>query len=158
MSRTIIIGYGNIDRADDGAACAIVNLLRAKWRVGALEDFDTGMESLGREIDSIFIAQLLPEILEALTAYDKIVFVDAHVGEDMSDLHFAKVEPEYAHTLFTHHMTPPVLLAFLKTLYNHEPEAYLVSVRGYDFDFSQNLSPRTQALLNPAVDRILQLL
>lgn len=158
MSRVIIIGYGNIDRGDDGAACAIINLLRGKWGIAPLENFDTGMDALGREADSVFISQLLPEIMETLTDYDKVVFVDAHVGDDPTEIRCDRVAPEYAHTIFTHHMTPAVLLAFLKTLYNREPEAYLVSVRGYDFDFKQGLSSRTQSLLPAAVDRILQTL
>lgn len=158
MSRVIIIGYGNIDRGDDGAACAIINLLREKWGLAPLENFDTGMEALGREVDSVFVSQLVPEIMEILTDYEKIIFVDAHVGDDPPEMRCARVAPEYAHTIFTHHMTPAVLLAFLKTLYNREPEAYLVSVRGYDFDFKQSLSPRTQSLLPAAVDRILQTL
>jgi len=158
MSRVIIIGYGNIDRGDDGAGCAVVNLLREKWGIAPLENFDTGMDDLGHEVDSVFVSQLVPEIMEILTIYEKIFFVDAHVGEETARMHCARVMPEYTHTIFTHHMTPPVLLAFLKTLYGHEPEAYLVSVRGYDFDFKQSLSGRTQSLLNPAVNRILELL
>ena len=157
MSRTIIIGYGNIDRGDDGAAFAIINLVREKWGIAPLEHFDTGMDALGREIDSVFVSQLVPEILEMLTDYSRIVFVDAHVGDDLAPMHLAYVTPEYTHTIFTHHMTPAVLTAFLKTLYNHQPEAYLVSVRGYDFDFKQSLSPQTQSLLNAAVERIFQL-
>ncbi len=76
----------------------------------------------------------------------------------MADTHCDRVMPEYMHTIFTHHMTPAVLLAFLKALYGLEPEAYLVSVRGYDFDFKQRLSPKTQSLLRGVIERIAKIL
>jgi len=54
MPRTIIIGYGNIDRSDDGVACEVINLVRQNLGQKILEDGDTGLENLDGEIDSIF--------------------------------------------------------------------------------------------------------
>ena len=75
----------------------------------------------------------------------------------LEDLHSAPVAPEYAPATFTHHLTPGALLALLKTLHHHEPAGHVVSIRGYDFDFHRNLSENTRALVEPAVERILQL-
>jgi Ni,Fe-hydrogenase maturation factor len=123
-----------------------------------LEDGDTGLEKLGGQIDSVFLPQLLPEIMELLKDYEQIIFVDAHAGDNLEDLNCVMVTPQYISSTFTHHMTPEALLAFLKTLYQHEPAAYLVSVRAHDFDFKRTFSPKTQALLNPASQKIIQLL
>jgi hydrogenase maturation protease len=158
MHRTIIIGYGNIDRSDDGVAYEIINLVRQNLGQKILEDGDTGLEKLKGEIDSVFLPQLVPEIMELLTGYAQIIFVDAHAGADMKDLNCSKVTPQYVSSTFTHHMTPDALLAFLKTLYQHEPEAYIVSVRAHDFDFKRSFSPKTQSLLRPASDKIIELL
>ena len=158
MRRTIIIGYGNIDRSDDGVAYAIINLVRQKLGHNILEDGDTGLEELGSEIDSVFLPQLVPEIMELIKVYEQIIFVDAHTGAGMEDLNCSKVNPQYVSSTFTHHMTPETLLAFLKTLYQHEPESYIVSVRAHDFDFKRDFSPETKSLLRPASDRIMQLL
>ena len=64
MSRTIIIGYGNIDRSDDGLACEVINLVRQDLGQKILEDGDMGLENLDGEIDSIFLPQLVPEIMD----------------------------------------------------------------------------------------------
>ncbi len=156
--KTLVIGYGNIDRADDGVALAVVNELRRRLGRPALQDGETGMDDLGGDVDSVFMLQLVPEIMELIAGYAQVVFVDAHVGPDMDDLNCAPVEPEYTPSAFTHHMTPSSLMAFLKTLYAGEPRAHLVSIRGSAFDFTRELSPKTRALVKPAVDRILGLL
>jgi len=158
MNRTIIIGYGNIDRSDDGLAYEVVNLVRIKLGQEILEEGDTGLEKLGHPIDSVFLPQLVPEMMELLKDYERIIFVDAHAGDDLEDLNCARLTPQYVSSTFTHHMTPEALLAFLKTLYRHEPEAYLVSVRAHDFDFKRAFSPETQVLLIPTSEKIIQLL
>jgi hydrogenase maturation protease len=158
ISKTIIIGYGNIDRADDGVAFAVINGLRRQLGQKMLEEGDTGLDDLNNVNDSIFISQLVPEIMELLTGYNRIVFVDAHVGSDMEDLNCSPVLPQYISSSFTHHMTPSALLAFLKAMYQHEPEAHLVSIRGYDFDFKRTFSSKVQALVQPAVNAILKMI
>lgn len=158
MPGTIVIGYGNIDRDDDGAAYAVVNALRERLGQNKLQDDDTGLDELGKDVDSVFLPQLVPEIMETLTGYRRIVFVDAHIGADLDDINCIRVVPEYLSSSFTHHMLPAALLAYLHTLYRHEPECHLVSIRGLEFDFKRALSPRTQALVNPAVEKILQII
>ncbi len=157
-SKTIIIGYGNIDRSDDGVSFAVINELRRQLGQKKLEEGETGLDELNSENDSIFLSQLVPEIMELLTGYDKIVFVDAHVGSDMDDLNCSSVLAQYVSSSFTHHMTPSTLLAFLQTMYQCEPQAHLVSIRGYDFDFKRTFSPKVQALVQPAVNVILKLI
>jgi hypothetical protein len=42
-----------------------------------------------------------------------------------------------------------------RDLYGNEPRGMLLSIRGHDFDFGEELSPQTAALVGEAVDRIL---
>jgi hydrogenase maturation protease len=158
MPGTIIVGYGNIYRSDDGVAFSVINELRRRLGHEPLEEGDTGLDNLNNENDSVFVSQLVPEIMELLARYTRILFVDAHVGPDMEELNVEPVAPEYVASSFTHHMTPSSLLAFLKTMYRSEPDAYLVSIRGHDFDLTQTLSPKTRALVKPAVEAIIQLI
>jgi hydrogenase maturation protease len=157
MPRALVIGFGNIDRADDGVAFFVINALRRRLDQKMLTEEDTGLEDLGAPIDSIFLSQLAPELLDTLAEYGQVIFVDAHVYENMDALHCALVLPEYTPVTFTHHLTPGVFLALLKALHHHEPIGHLVSIRGYDFDFHRNLSSDTEALVEPAVNYILQL-
>ena len=158
MSRTIVVGYGNIDRADDGVAYEVINTLRQHLGQERLNEGDTGLEDLGAEVDSIFLIQLMPEIMEVIIDYDRIIFVDAHAATNINDLNCIPVTPEYVSSTFTHHMSPASLLAFLKVLYNREPAGHIVSLKGYDFDFQRMLSESTRMLIPAAVEKILKLL
>jgi len=156
MPRTLVIGIGNIDRADDGIAYYVVNALRRRLGQGMLHEDETGLESLGAQIDSVFLVQLAPELMDVIIPYDKIIFVDAHVYENVDSLYCAPVFPEFTPATFTHHLTPATLLALLKSLHHREPAGHIVSIRGYDFDFHRSLSTDTEALVEKAVDHILQ--
>jgi hydrogenase maturation protease len=156
MPRTLIIGFGSIDRADDGVAHHVINALRRRLRQNTLDEDETGLEELGNQIDSVFLVQLAPELMDVMAGYDQIVFVDAHVLENVDNLHCTPVLAVYTPATLTHHMGPAMILALLKALYQREPLGHLVSIRGYNFDFHRDLSPDTKALVEPAVDYILQ--
>jgi len=51
-------------------------------------------------------------------------------------------------------MSPRTVLSIAKTVYNKVPEAILVSVRGFKFQFERELSPKTAQLTQQAADRI----
>jgi hydrogenase maturation protease len=156
MLKTLIIGFGNLDRADDGVAFYVINALRRRIGQTPLSEDVTGLENLGNQVDAIFLAQLAPELVDIMKDYDEICFVDAHVYEEAEDLHCTPVIPEEAALTFTHHMTPAMLLALLQALYQHQVAGYLVSIRGYDFDFHRDLSSLTQGQMDPAVQYIMQ--
>ena len=158
MPRTLVIGYGNVHRADDGVAYHVVKALRERLGQKALAEDQTGLEDLGAETDSVLLTQLVPELIDTLVDYDQVIFVDAHVRDDVPDLHCEPVLAEYAPSAFTHHMTPAMLLALLKAIHQREPAGHIVSVRGHDFDFQPSLSTATEMLVEPAIERILQLL
>lgn len=159
MLRTLVIGFGNLDRADDGVAFYVVNALRQRLGQAVLDEDDTGLDQLGSQTDTIFLSQLVPELMEEMLDYRRVIFVDAHVHENMDDLHCAALSAhEDVSLTFTHHLTPAMLLALLKTLYHHELMGYIISIRGYDFNFHRSLSAGTEGLITPAVENIMELL
>jgi hydrogenase maturation protease len=157
MGHTLVIGYGNLDRQDDGVAYHVINALRRRLGQDGLDEEETGLEELGAAIDSIFVVQLAPELLDTAAAYEQTIFVDAHARTDIGDLYWAPVQPEYASATFTHHMTPALFLALLQALYRREPAGSMVSIRGHRFDFQRGLSAATQAFVEPAAEQILRL-
>jgi len=157
MPRTLVIGFGNIDRADDGAAFTVINTLRRRLGRPPLGEGETGWEETGGDLDTVFLHQLTPETAESLVAYRRIVFVDAHVLENAPEIHTFPVTPDFEPAAFTHHLTPAMMLGLLKALYGAEPEGRVVSIRGYDFDFRRGLSPRTGELAAKAAELILGL-
>lgn len=154
MDRILIIGYGNADRQDDGVAWHILNGLAA--RLGRATDLEAGegFQSLGASPDLLFQLQLVPELAETIAKYDRVCFIDAHTGNIVEDLHVESLEPGYQVSAFTHHMTPQTCLALAHSLYGHRPPAWLVSVRGYEFEFDRSLSPRTQQSADQAIELI----
>ena len=158
MTRTLVIGFGNLDRADDGAAFHIVNRLRESLGMHPLEEGDTGLGSLGEETDAVFVPQLLPEHAFEASGYDRLVLVDAHVSAELRDIVCARVDPEQKPPALGHIMPPPTFLWLARNLSGKPIEAYAVSVRGCSFEMAASLSETTAALLPDATETVRGLL
>ena len=153
--KLLLFGYGNPDRGDDGAAFHIFgNLLNA---VGIDEEqvFSADVVPLIDNVDLIFNFQLLPEYAEIVAGYDQVIFIDAHTAEIEEELNFQPIAAEFKHSPFTHHFAPSSCLAVAESLSGRAPEAWLLSIRGYQFGFDRELSPKTAALVKQAL-RLLQ--
>jgi hydrogenase maturation protease len=155
LQNTLIIGYGNPDRQDDGAAWHIIVQLTERLGLPVPEAFEEGIEPTGGEVDFLFRLQLTPEIAEIVAGYQRVCFIDAHTGTIPEDVRLTPVEPQFQNSPFTHHLTPESCLSLAEALYGALPEAVLASVRGYDFQFSHELTPRTAQNVREAVEQIL---
>ncbi len=154
MRRTLVVGFGNPYRRDDGVGRAVVNALRRELGQPALAPLDDGFEELGREVDTIVAHQLVPEFAEYLAPYVLAIFVDAHVGEADEPLSERPIAPSPHSTSVSHHMHPGTLLALALQMHGSAPEGRLLSIKGHDFDFGETLSPATAQLVPVAVARI----
>lgn len=150
-NKTLFLGYGNPDRGDDGAAWHILNQLFIDAGKPETDLFTSDLVPLTEKIDVWFNLQLLPEYTETISEYPKVVFIDAHTGEIKEDLSFQKLTPAYAISPFTHHMTPSSLLSITESIMGKCPEAWMLSVRGFEFKFDCNLSTRTKDLCSQAI-------
>ena len=155
---TLVAGFGNLYRRDDGVASFVVNALREHLGRPPLDPMDDGFGDLQHDVDTVVLHQLVPELAEDLQHYSQVIFVDAHVPESVpEDFHEETVEPSF-HTPFVSHQThPATVLALTAQMYGVAPEATLISLVGYDFDFGEGLSDATAALVPQAVTRILEL-
>lgn len=156
MAATIIIGYGNPDRQDDGAAWHVLAGLAKRLGRKASQWPEDVFDISGENPDLYFNLQLTPELADTVSRYERVCFVDAHTGSIPHDLNITTLQPLYQASPFTHHMTPETCLTLVETLYHTHPESLLVSVRGYQFDFSHELSEKTQGLVNQAIEAILE--
>lgn len=153
MNRTLILGYGNPDRQDDGVAWHIQRALARELGLPASESYEEEFPP-NDWLDFQFHLQLTPEMAEDLRAYERVCFVDAHTGSIPEEVRLVRVESEFQRSPFTHHLTPHSLLSMCETLYGSKPEAVLLSARGYHFEFQRELSPETAALVPQAVGLI----
>jgi hydrogenase maturation protease len=150
----LLFGYGNPDRGDDGAAFHIFLKLIDQADSNNLDILSAEVSELTPRTDIIFNFQLLPENAELVSKYEKVIFIDAHTGEIKDEIRYEKIAPEMKHSPFTHHFAPASCLALAKSITGYAPEAWLLSIRGYQFGFTEELSQQTSDL----VDRAVQLL
>jgi hydrogenase maturation protease len=151
---TLVIGFGNPDRQDDGVAWHVmVELARNLGRT--IPDYSEGFQPDSSNPDFMFILQLTPELAEEVAKYDRVCFMDAHTGNIAEEIALRPLQSGFQASPFTHHLTPETLLSFCQALYQKSPSAVLISIRGYEFGFIQELSPRTRILAGQAAEMAL---
>jgi hydrogenase maturation protease len=134
---TLIIGFGNQLRGDDGAGFLVAELLMDKLQ--------------GPEIEILTRHQLTPELMEPISRAAHVVFIDASVSGRAGKVHKIPLRPAPACARFTHHVTPESLLAGAQSLYGHTPEATLYRIPGRFFEAGQELSPSVRRAVNELV-------
>lgn len=140
---TLVLGYGNTLRRDDGAGPEVAR------RVAAL-----GMPG----VDVIEAHQLLPEHAETLSRVERAVFVDASVEEGIAGVEVRPIAAADEPALAPHASDPPALLGLARLLFERAPEAWLVTIPGFDLGIGEGLSPAAQRACAEAVERIRELL
>jgi hydrogenase maturation protease len=157
MGKILIIGFGNIYRRDDAVGFVVLNAVREKLGRRRLATDEDGYDDLGHEVDTLFLHQLVPELAELLTSYDFVIFVDAHVGVIPDPIREEWIEVHYKPGTVLHQLLPSTLLSMTREVYGRCPDGMLLSVRGHDFDFGEELSQETEPLVPQATARIMTL-
>jgi hydrogenase maturation protease len=137
--KTLIIGYGNDSRRDDGVGRYVVEQL-AKHGLP--------------DVELQTAHQLEVEMAETLTRYDRVIFVDAAIPEATAAVQRSVVTPTFQSHAVAHYLTPPDVLSLSATLYGHAPQAELFSIRGRDFNFGTELSPEVETAGQEVVQQI----
>ncbi|MBI5950824.1 MAG: hydrogenase maturation protease [Chloroflexi bacterium] len=135
--RTLILGYGNTLRKDDGlgvyAAQALASL------------------PLPDDVEIRTCQQLSPELSPTLAQVDHAIFIDAALasnGEKPGTINTRILHPKTNQPSgITHHFDPETLLAMAESLYGHAPQATLFSVVAASFDLEEGLSSEANAAL-----------
>ncbi len=162
MLTTLVLGYGNPDREDDGVAWHILQQLAAHYGcpITTVDEIELDSSPLPRSPTPspphlAFALQLTPEMADPLARYQRVCFVDAHTGAYPEAVRMVSVEPGYQPSAFTHHLTPESCLAIAQSLYGQSPVALVVSIRGYSFGYKTSLSDPTHSLAQSALLQII---
>lgn len=143
---TLVIGYGNPLRGDDGVGWRVVEALAAE---------ETAVSSLTLRT----CHQLLPELADPIARAAHVIFVDAAVAGTPGRISRQDVQPQPATgAAFTHHLTPGGLLALAQDVYGRCPPATLITISGASFGLSDTLSTAVAAALPACVTQIENLL
>ena len=141
MARTVIIGYGNPLRGDDGLGWHAAERLRD--------------DLAGPDVEVIACQQLTPELAEIISRAERAVFIDACHGAYPGTISCQPVKIAAAQARsFSHDLDPAALLAGAQVLYGAAPtECVVMSISGASFAHGQALSPVVAAALPLLVDR-----
>ncbi len=135
VNSILLIGYGNPGRCDDGLGPLFAD---------AISQID---------IPNVIVQtdyQLQIEDAMDAAAHDVVILADASVSG--SDVVFEHLEPDGNASFSTHSVSPSALMSMVKEHFNVTPHAYLLTMRGYEFnEYHEGLSEKAQANLNKAV-------
>ncbi|MFH1625099.1 MAG: hydrogenase maturation protease [Pseudomonadota bacterium] len=127
-----IIGYGNSQRRDDGIGPYVVTKLReiVKDREG---------------IHFLALHQLEPDLVFELQDATLVIFIDATVNELGRGWEWTRVDPELRNLPYlSHYFDPAFLLGLHQSLCNESPPAWMVSIKGDDFDIGEGVTQETE--------------
>ncbi|HNW70792.1 MAG TPA: hydrogenase maturation protease [Bacteroidales bacterium] len=141
MKKTLIYGYGNAGRQDDGLGERFITLMD-EW--------------IAREkIQHLFTDcnyQLNIEDSATIADYDTVIFVDASVA-DIENYKLEKVIPNDATIEFTMHaVSVSYVLDLCKKIYNKQPETFVLHIKAYEFEFVEELTPQAEKNLHAAFE------
>jgi hydrogenase maturation protease len=143
MARTLIIGYGNPLRGDDGLGWHAARRLRER-----IADPDVGILALH---------QLTPELADDLSRADLAIFIDAACEGEPGSVCRRRVEPSSGEAAFTHHATPEALLSAARALFGRAPDAVLFTAAVESVELSERLTPAAERALERIVAEVIGL-
>ena len=124
----VIIGYGNPGRQDDGLGFRMAE----------------GIEALGLPfVTSEADLQLQIEDAATISEHDIAVFVDASI-DGPEPFSVTPITPSHEITFTSHSVSPETILAICEDHMKQKPQAWLVGIRGYSFEFEEGLTPKAQ--------------
>ena len=142
MPHTLVIGYGNPLRGDNGAGYMAAELLRTRVQNPA--------------VGIVSEQQLLPEMMQGIAEAKLVIFIDASVSGRTGKFHRIPLRPAPVCGRFSHHATPEALLAGAQALYGHTPEAVHYLIPGRFFEAGQEMTPSVRRAVNDLVQALAQ--
>ena len=140
----VVVGYGNALRTDDGLGWYAADRLASDPRL-------TGVTVLQRH-------QLMPELALDISAAALVVLVDASHALPAGTFTVTQVERAgNAATTWSHHLSPPSLVALAHELYGQAPDVFLVTAGVESLEVGDRLSPVVAAVLPAVVDAVTDL-
>ncbi len=83
--------------------------------------------------------------------------MDSSVEEDVPDIFFKEINPGVRGPGFSHTLSPSTILTLAKQLYGSSAKGHILSIKGFDFDLGEGLTPMTEILTRQAIEKITHL-
>lgn len=134
--KTLVIGYGNPLRGDDGVGQDVA-LAVTRWQLA--------------HVSTLCVHQLMPELAATLVRYDQAFFVDATLDTNLS---LQPIKPSHDTRIAGHSCDPRMLLVLAQMLYGYAPRAWWLTIPAAQFVLGAPLS----SLAEHGIDQALELL
>ena len=134
--RIAVLGYGNPGRQDDGLGPALASAIEA-------------LDLPNVTVDEGY--QLNIEDAATLAEHDRVLFVDASMGSE-EPYEFRRVDAAEIISFSTHAIGPESVLAICEESFSQRPEAWILAIRGYDFELGEGLTPQAEKNLEKALN------
>lgn len=144
--KTLVYGYGNPGRQDDGLGVYFVETLERWVQEKGLNDI---------EFDSNY--QLNIEDALKVSTYDRIIFADAAARQDEPFM-FREIHPKETIAFSTHAMAPESVLSLCEELYSKRPKTYLLTLRAEAFGINEKPTREADEHLKGALEFMMPLL
>lgn len=143
MVKSLVIGYGNDLRGDDGIGTQIAQIV-ASWHLP--------------EVRSLPLHQLFPELAADLAGVDLAIFVDACRAVDRDAVELYPLKPLDTTKLESHFSDPIAILSLTQSIYEQCPQAWWVVVPGVNFALGDRLSVLARDGISQALIQIKNLI
>ena len=142
MAKVLLFGFGNPGRGDDALGPELIG------RIAQLHLADVECQN---------DMQLQVEHVTDLAACKRVLFIDA----DMScaePFYFSEIGAVKDGSYTSHAMSPTALLHAYSQVYGKDaPPAFLLRIRGYDFELGEPLTDKASANLDAATKLVVEL-
>jgi hydrogenase maturation protease len=136
--KILVYGYGNPGRQDDGLGVLLSEEIE-KWA------HENDLNNL--QTDSNY--QLNIEDALRISAFDLVIFADAS-QEDIKRFAFTPLVSSAKVEFTMHAVSPAFILNLCNEIYHKKPLAYLLHIRGYGWEFMQEMTPESRKNLEKA--------
>jgi len=140
--KILIIGYGNPGRQDDGLGVLLADEI-STW---------AKREKLGFVITDTDY-QLNIEDAATVTDCDVVIFADAS-KEDIEDFNMTELHPSDKTDFSMHTVSPAYILHICENYMNHNPEAFLLHIKGYEWEFMSEMTSGARKNLSKALNYV----
>ncbi len=143
MFKSLVIGYGNSLRGDDGIGREVAQIVTG-WNLP--------------DVRSLSKHQLTPELAAELAQVDLAIFVDASQSADKNAVEVRSLTPSSSIEFQSHFSDPEALLSLTQALFGTCPQAWWVIVPVTNFELGERLSPVAKLGIKQALKEIRGLL
>ena len=142
MANLLIFGYGNPGRGDDALGPALIERMAR-------------LQFAGVECQNDM--QLQVEHVTDLDECRRVLFIDADTS-CTEPVEFSEIGAIKDDSYTSHAMTPNALLYAYRQVYQEPaPRAFLLRIRGYDFELGEELTDKASANLDAAMELVVHL-